>query len=584
MPPQDYALGHADAEIRRQRIQAQLMRPLTDRMLDAMGVTEGQTILDIGCGPGDVTLLAAERVGTRGRVIGIDFAAEAIDLARHRAEAAGFANVTFHVGSEGDLDALPDFDAVVGRLVLIHQKHPVKFLRSLAAKVRPGGNLGFHGHAGLTPPRSRPALAIYDQVLATITNCFQSAFYQPYAALEMADLFQQAGLPEPSMGSGFPVITNIDSLIFEWCSLCVASFVKLGVLKHSSYDVETLGDTLRSELSNARAQWEDFARDNATRLLSRYCDRLCTFNDDIQGTAAVAVGTLLAAFAVAGTPLTGQRVVIFGAGSAGCGAGSAGCGIAGLLSDCMTQAGLGPKEARAAIHMVDVTGLVVEGMPGLLPFQERFAQAPSDVAVWQLDNPGRIGLADVIRNVRPAALIGVSGQGGAFTEEMIRAMAARTARPIILPLSNPTQHSEATPSDLLAWTDGRALVGTGSPFPDVTWNGKRTRTAQTNNVYIFPGMGLGVLATRARRVTDGMFMAAARALADMSPALLDPNAPLLPPISALRDVAVEVALAVARQAQREDVAGVDGAISETILRARMWRPEYQPYVRDGDTS
>ena len=223
-------------------------------------------------------------------------------------------------------------------------------------------------------------------------------------------------------------------------------------------------------------------------------------------------------------------------------------------------------------------------MPGLLPFQERFAQAPGDLAGWQLDTPGRIGLADVIRNIRPAALVGVSGQGGAFTEEMIRAMAAHTARPIVLPLSNPTGHSEATPSDLLAWTDGRALVGTGSPFPDATWNGTPIRSAQTNNVYVFPGMGLGVLAAGARRVTEGMLMAAARALADISPARLDMHAPLLPPTSALRDVALQVALAVARQAQREGVAGVDGAISETMVRARMWRPEYQPYVLADDAA
>ena len=354
---------------------------------------------------------------------------------------------------------------------------------------------------------------------------------------------------------------------------------KHGRVRGKEYDdfLEAFVSVVAARWPGILLQWEDFARDNATRLLSRYRDRLCTFNDDIQGTAAVAVGTLLAGFAVAGTPLAGQRVVILGAGSAG-------CGIAGLLSDCMTQAGLGSQDARAAIHMVDVAGLLVEGMPGLLPFQERFARASGEVAGWQLDDPGRIGLADVIRNVRPAALIGVSGQGGAFTEEMIRAMASHTARPIVLPLSNPTQHSEATPSDLLAWTDGRALVGTGSPFPDVTWNGKRTRTAQTNNVYIFPGMGLGVIATRARRVTDGMFMAAARALAEMSPARLDPDAPLLPPTSALRDVALQVALAVARQAQRDGVAGVDGPVSEMMVRERMWRPEYQPYVRADDAA
>lgn len=254
MPIQDYALGHAEAELRRQRLQAQLMRPLTERMLDAMGVTHGQTVLDIGCGPGDVTLLAAERVGPAGRVIGVDFGAEAIAAAQRRAEAAELANVTFHLGSENDLADLPEFDVVVGRLVLIHQQHPVRFLRSLAAKLRPGGCLGFHEHAGLTPPRSRPALEGYDQAMATITNCFQSAFFRPYAALEMADLFRQAGLPVPSMSSGFPVIADVGSPVFDWCGLCLASFLDLGVLKHVPFDVEGLGNRLRSEFSTAQSQ------------------------------------------------------------------------------------------------------------------------------------------------------------------------------------------------------------------------------------------------------------------------------------------------------------------------------------------
>ncbi len=348
-----------------------------------------------------------------------------------------------------------------------------------------------------------------------------------------------------------------------------------GRVRGQEYDdfIEAFVAAVAARWPHVLLQWEDFARDNATRLLTRYRDRLCTFNDDIQGTAAVAVATLLAGFAAAGTPLADQRIAILGAGSAG-------CGIAGLLSDSLVQAGLQPRQARAAIHLVDTAGLLVEGMPGLLPFQARFAQAPGDVAGWQLDAPGRIGLADVIRNARPAALVGVSGQGGAFTEAMIRAMAAGAARPIILPLSNPTRNSEATPSDLLAWTDGRALVGAGSPFPGTIRDGKPVQVAQTNNVYVFPGMGLGVLAARARRVTDGMFMAAARALADLSPARRDPDAPLLPPTSALRDVALQVALAVAGQAQRDGVAGMHEPVSEALVRARMWRPEYLPYVRD----
>jgi malate dehydrogenase (oxaloacetate-decarboxylating) len=320
-------------------------------------------------------------------------------------------------------------------------------------------------------------------------------------------------------------------------------------------------------------QWEDFAKANATRLLERYRDRLCTFNDDIQGTAAVATGTLLSAIAVTGVPLAEQRIAIFGAGSAG-------CGIAGLLHAAMTEAGLAAREAARRFFMVDRDGLLISGMKTIAPFQERFVQDRAAIDAWGLANPGRVTLLDTVRHARPTTLIGVSGQPGAFSEDVVRAMAAAHRRPVIFPLSNPTSRAEATPADIERWSEGRAIVGTGSPFPAMRRNGRRFSVDQTNNSYIFPGVGLGAIAVRAGRITDTMFMAAARALAQMSPARRDPDANLLPPVTALREVAVAVAMAVAEQACKEGLAApaADGSL-EAHIRAKMWQPEYLPYRR-----
>ncbi len=337
--------------------------------------------------------------------------------------------------------------------------------------------------------------------------------------------------------------------------------------------VETFVAAVAVRWPHVLLQWEDFARDNATRLLERYRNRLCTFNDDIQGTAAVAVGTLLAAVRVTGMPLVEQRIVIVGAGSAG-------CGIATLLRAAMLEMGLTKSAARSAIYMVDASGLLVEGMPGILPFQASFVQPRGAVANWRLERPAEIGLIDVVRNVQPTALIGVCGRADVFTETVVRAMTEHVDRPMIFPLSNPTSHSEAKPADVLAWTNGRAVIGTGSPFPVTLWNGRAYRIAQTNNAYVFPGVGLGVIGSRARRVTDGMFMAAAKALAEASSARSDSSETLLPPVSALRDVAVRVALAVGEQASREGVADPAGGHVAAAIRRRMWVPQYRPYVRD----
>ncbi|HEX4184958.1 MAG TPA: NAD-dependent malic enzyme, partial [Stellaceae bacterium] len=231
-------------------------------------------------------------------------------------------------------------------------------------------------------------------------------------------------------------------------------------------------------------QWEDFARANAGRILERYRDRLCTFNDDIQGTAAVAAGTLLAATRVTRTALRDQTFVLFGAGTAG-------CGIGHLLLKLMVDDGVPERDARRRFFAVDRDGLLVEGMADLQPFQAPFVQPRAAVADWTRSHPDRIDLLDVVKNARPTVLIGVSGQPGMFTEEVVRTMASAVERPVIFPLSNPVSRSEATPVDLLCWTNGRALVGTGSPFPPVEIDGEGITVDQTNNAYIFPGVGLG---------------------------------------------------------------------------------------------
>jgi malate dehydrogenase (oxaloacetate-decarboxylating) len=308
-------------------------------------------------------------------------------------------------------------------------------------------------------------------------------------------------------------------------------------------------------------------------LLDRYRDRLCTFNDDIQGTAAVATGTLLAAIAVTGVPLTEQRIAIFGAGSAG-------CGIAGLLLAAMVEAGLDASEAARRFFMIDQEGLLVEGMNSIVPFQTPFVKDRSVAGGWQLERSDVVTLRDVVRNARPTTLIGVSGQPGAFTEDVVRAMAANNRRPVIFPLSNPTSRAEATPSDIERWSEGRAIIGTGSPFPPLLRDGRKFGVDQTNNSYIFPGVGLGAIAVEARHITDSMFMAAAKALAAMSPARNDPRANLLPPVTALRDVAVAVARAVAMQAQQEGLSPlVNAGDIDALIAAKMWQPVYRPYRR-----
>ncbi len=332
--------------------------------------------------------------------------------------------------------------------------------------------------------------------------------------------------------------------------------------------VDRFVEAVKHELPGTLLQWEDFATPNARPLLNRYRDSLLTFNDDIQGTAAVTLGALLAGVRVAGGSLRDQTIVFLGAGSAA-------IGVADTLRAEMVSGGLSDAEARRRFWVVDVDGLLVDTRADLAPEQRVYAREAAEVSGWPRTHRGAIGLADVVGSVEATVLIGLSTAAGAFTEAIVRAMARKTPRPVIFPLSNPTARAEAKPEDLIRWTDGRALVATGSPSPPAVLGGRAYLISQCNNVFVFPAVGLGVVAAHARRVSDGMLIAAARRLAELSPALTDPAASLLPPLGDLRGVAVEVACAVAAAAVRE---GLAPAASAEELRAgvvaRQWFPAY----------
>ncbi|GAA4880167.1 NAD-dependent malic enzyme [Actinomycetospora straminea] len=333
--------------------------------------------------------------------------------------------------------------------------------------------------------------------------------------------------------------------------------------------VEAFVAAVQDELPDVLLQWEDFATPHAHPILERYRDRLLTFNDDIQGTAAVALGALRGATEVAGVPLRDQQVVMLGAGSAG-------VGVMEMVRQAMVDQGLSADEARARCWIVDVRGLLTTDRDDLSDAQRAFAHDSADVAGWGVD--GLPALADVVEHVEVGVLVGLSTAQGAFTETIVRTMAGRVERPIIFPLSNPTDNAEARPADLDDWTDGRALIATGSPFPPLHRDdGEDVPVAQCNNVYIFPAVGLAVTAARATRVTDAMMRAAAGALGAASPALSDPHAPLLPPWADVRRVADDIALAVAKQAVADGVAPAasDDDLRDSVRRTR-WEPTYGP--------
>jgi malate dehydrogenase (oxaloacetate-decarboxylating) len=318
--------------------------------------------------------------------------------------------------------------------------------------------------------------------------------------------------------------------------------------------IEAFVDAVKAELPDVLLQWEDFATPHARPILSRYRDQLLTFNDDIQGTAAVVVGALTSAVAVTGQQLRDQRVIMLGAGSAA-------IGVADMIRAAMVAEGISDEDATRNFWVVDINGLLVTSRDDLSPEQRRYARDGEAVDLTQL-----------VKNVSADVLIGLSTVGGAFTEEIVREMAGKVDRPVIFPLSNPTSHSEADPADLARWTDGRALVATGSPYPPLTVDGREIPVAQSNNVYIFPAMGLAVTAAKARRVTDNMLVAAAKALGVAS-AHIASSGTLLPPVGTMRTVAYQVALAAAQAAVTD---GVAPEASEDDLRAALHACQWQP--------
>jgi malate dehydrogenase (oxaloacetate-decarboxylating) len=345
-------------------------------------------------------------------------------------------------------------------------------------------------------------------------------------------------------------------------------------VRGQEYDdfVETFISAVKTRWPHVLLQWEDFAGTNAARLLARYRDQLCTFNDDIQGTAAITTATLISAINVTGVPLEQQKIVVFGFGSAG-------LGITNLLAQFIEDRGLSKEEARARFYAIDQYGLITEDRQNVEPEQLPYARKQQEVQSWKQPN-GEVTLLDVVRNVKPTVLIGVSGQPGTFTEQVVREMAKYTSRPVIFPLSNPTSRSEATPQDLMNWTEGRALIGTGSPFPPVEFAGKNTPVAQTNNSYIFPGLALGIVASRARLVTDSMVKAAAKELIRHLPTQKDKQASLLPPISQARQLGRFIGEAVGRQAMQDGQAQIQDEDALTHeLDANIWEPQYVPYIR-----
>ena len=329
---------------------------------------------------------------------------------------------------------------------------------------------------------------------------------------------------------------------------------------------------VRQELPDVLLQWEDFAAVNARTILHKYRDQMLTFNDDIQGTAAIVLATILSALRVTKERVQDQELVIFGAGSAA-------VGVADFLVAAAGEAGVPAPEMRRRIWLVNRGGLVHSDRPEILAEQRVYGQPWERVATWSHKTPGRVSLEEVISHVTATTLIGLSTVGRSFTEPLIREMGRKVRRPIIMPLSNPTANSEATPEDLLRWTEGRALIATGSPFLPVRFEGSVVPIAQCNNVYVFPAVGLGAVASRAKRVTDGMFLAAARALVKMAPETEGRTAPLLPPLTDLRLAARQIALAVGLEAQR---AGLAPRTSAEDVKARVeatqWKPVYPDFL------
>jgi len=323
---------------------------------------------------------------------------------------------------------------------------------------------------------------------------------------------------------------------------------------------------------DAMVQFEDFAQPNAMPLLKRYRDQICCFNADIQGTAAVTVGTLLAACRSKGVPLSSQKVVFVGAGSAG-------CGIAEQVISQMVTEGISDAQARSQVFMIDRFGLLTDGMPDLRDFQQALVQSKAAIAHWSFSGD-YASLRDVMNCAAPDILIGVSGVAGLFTEAVVRAMKKNCELPIIMPLSNPIKQIEARPEKIIEWTDGEVIIATGSPFKPIEYNGKTYPIAQCNNSYIFPGIGLGVLACKANRISDEMLRIASETLAEASPLANTGSGGLLPPLTQLAQLSRKIAFAVAKMAMQQGYAlEIDDDTLTRKIEGNFWKPQYRQYKR-----
>ncbi|MBX9585621.1 MAG: NAD-dependent malic enzyme [Gammaproteobacteria bacterium] len=332
-------------------------------------------------------------------------------------------------------------------------------------------------------------------------------------------------------------------------------------------------DEVKKQFPGVYLHWEDFGRDNAQRNLTTYRNEICSFNDDIQGTGVVTLAAMLAAVHASGTSIKDQRFVIFGAGSAG-------LGITHQLCDALIRNGMDEKEARSRFWLISSSGLITSDTPELSTERALYARDPAEIQSWKTTSAGIANLEDVINNVHPTVLIGCSTVGSAFTETVVKAMASHCERPIIFPLSNPTERSEATPADILEWTQGKALIATGSPFAPVDYHGKTIPIGQCNNALVYPGIGLGIMAVKAKRLSDDMLWAACEAAAQFSPILKNPDAALLPPIEEARPFSNVIALAVASQAVKEGLATVSNTDNISgLIDAIKWEPKYLRYIK-----
>lgn len=339
--------------------------------------------------------------------------------------------------------------------------------------------------------------------------------------------------------------------------------------------VEQFIRCIKKRFPNILLQWEDFAKPHSYTLLNRYRNQICSFNDDIQGTAATALAAVMSAVKLSGGNLKNQRIALLGGGSAGIGI----CNK--ILKAIIAEGGISEKEARELFYVVDINGLIHTHMKEIDNNQRPFAQDYTRLQKWKVKDSGKISLLEVVENAHPTILIGVSTVGGAFTEEIVTKMAHFVKRPVIFPLSNPTSLSEAHPADLIKWTKGEAIIATGSPFDPVTYNNGIFHIAQCNNVYIFPGVGLGLIAAKATNVSDDVFLIAAKVLSDNSPMLQDPYGPLFPTLDNLRACTRKIAIAVAKQVVREGASSIhlkEDAVEKAVDQT-MWYPEYPIYCK-----